>query len=138
MFYAPSYDALLLRITESVPWKPGSQTFNMTDDNPYCNWVRYDDVEPWQRKPTEMYTNVILDRRKKHILVVDRFTYKKQSIALIYIIQSPTKQFMRMGLPRWTETWVDVTDPSSLEPIANWIDRHRKVAIENYRLGLMP
>lgn len=136
LFYAPQHDIMLVRISETVPWKPGSQTINMTEENPYCSWVRHDDVEPWQRKPTEMYTNIILNRHKKHILVVNRFTYKKQDVALIYIIQSPTKQFMKIGLPPWTETWADVTDPASLEPIANWIDGHRRIAIENYRLGL--
>lgn len=136
LFYAPTQRMLVVRITEKTPWKPRSETTNMTDEYPYTSWIRNDDSNNYERKPTRLYSNILLNKRKKHILIIDRFTYGNQSLAMIHIIQSSTKQFLKIGLPQWTETWVDVTDPTCLEPIANWIDGHRKMAIENYRLGL--
>ncbi len=137
LFYAPSYGTLLVCITESEPWKPQSQTTNMTDEKPYTGWVRYDDDENWERKPDELYSNIEINKRDKQLLIIDRFTYGGKNLAMIRIIQTDTKSFKKIDLPRWTGTWVDVTDPTSLEPIANWVDGHRKVAIANYYLGLL-
>lgn len=138
LFYTPSNGKMFVEISEPNAWKPRSQTTNMAEDDPYTAWVRDDDAEQWIRQPDELYSNVLLNKRKKQILVIDRFNYGKKRVALIHIIQSPTKQFLKIGLPQWTETWADVTDPTCLEPISNWIDGHRKIAIENYRLGLLP
>ena len=138
LFYSPSKGAMLVEISEPITWKPRSITSNMAQNNQTTIWVRDDDNENWQRSPSELYSNIILNKGKKHILIVDRFSYGDRTLALIHIIQSPTKQFLKLGLPQWTETWVDVTDPTCLEPIANWIDGHRKVAIENDLFGLNP
>ena len=137
LFYAPTHGVLLVSITESNPWKPQSQTTNMTGEKPYTGWVRYDEIDSWERKPNEMYSNIELDKGDKRLLVIDRFTYDGKDLAMIRIIQTETKQFKKIGLPQWTGTWIDVTKPTSIEPLANWVDGHRKVSIANYHLGLL-
>lgn len=136
LFYAPTKRLMIVEIAETNQWKPRSQHVNLLGDNPYTAWVRDDYVEEWQRTPGEIYTNVILDEKAKQLLIVDRLTYKKRDIAIIHIIQTDTKKFRSIGLPAWSGTWADVTDPTCLEPISNWIEGHRKFAIENYRLGV--
>lgn len=133
LFYAPTKGILIIGITEDKPWKPRSLSFNILTESPYTSWVRDDDVEEWNRKPDEIYTNVLLDRAEKQLLIIDRFTYKHSDIALIHIIQTETRKFKSLGLPLWSGTWADVTDPTCLEPIANWLEGHRKVAFENFR-----
>lgn len=137
LLYAPTKGLLIVEISENTPWKPRSQSANLSSEKPYTAWVRNDDVEDWNRKPDEIYTNVILDKKTKQLLVIDRFTYDGRDLAVIHIIQTETKKFRRMGLPLWSGTWADVTDPTCLEPISNWIEGHRKVALENYRRGQM-
>lgn len=137
LLYAPTKGLLFVEISEDIPWKPRSQSANLSNENPYTAWVRDDDVEDWNRKPDEIYTNVILDKRAKQLLVIDRLTYADKDLAIIHIIQTETQKFRRIGLPLWSGTWTDVTDPTCLEPISNWIEGHRKVALENYRRGQM-
>lgn len=137
LLYAPTKGLLFVEISENTPWKPRSQSANLSTDKPYTAWIRDNDVEDWNRKPNEIYTNVVLDYRAKQLLVIDRITYDERNIAIIHIIQTETQKFKRMGLPLWSGTWVDVTDPTCLEPISNWIEGHRKVALENYRRGQM-
>lgn len=137
LLYAPTKGLLFVEISENTPWKPRSQSANLSNEKPYTAWVRDDDVEDWNRKPDEIYTNVILDKRAKQLLVIDRITYEDKDLAIIHIIQTETQKFRRMGLPLWSGTWADVTDPTCLEPISNWIEGHRKVALENYRRGKM-
>ena len=122
-------------ITEDKIWKPQSQSVNVLTEHPYTLWVRDDDVDDWNRKPDEIYTNVILDKAAKQVLIVDRFTYRTTDIALIHIIQTETRKFKSLGLPDGSGTWADVTDPTCLEPIANWLEGHRNVAFENFRLS---
>ena len=135
LFYAPTKGILIIGITENKLWKPRSQSFNILTETPYTSWVRDDDVDDWSRKPDEIYSNVLLDRAEKQLLIIDRFTYKHSDIALIHIIQTETRKFKSLGLPLWSGTWADVTDPTCLEPIANWLEGHRNVAFENYRLS---
>lgn len=135
LLYAPTKGLLFVEISENTPWKPRSQSANLSDERPYTAWVRDDDVEDWNRKPDEIYTNVILDKRAKQLLVIDCLTYADKDLAIIQIIQTETQKFREMGLPLWSDTWADVTDPTCLEPISNWIEGHRKVALENYRRG---
>lgn len=137
LLYAPTKGLLFVKISENTMWKPRSQSANLSTERPYTAWVRDDDVEDWNRKPDEIYTNVILDKRAKQLLVIDRLTYEDKDLAIIHIIQTETQKFRRMGLPLWSGTWADVTDPTCLEPISNWIEGHRKVALENYRRGKM-
>lgn len=137
LLYAPTKGLLFVEISENTPWKPRSQSANLSTDKPYTAWIRDNDVEDWNRKPDEIYTNVVLDHRAKQLLVIDRITYDERNIAIIHIIQTETQKFKRMGLPLWSGTWADVTDPTCLEPISNWIEGHRKVALENYRRGQM-
>lgn len=137
LLYAPTKGLLFVEISENTPWKPRSQSANLSSEKPYTAWVRDNDVEDWNRKSDEIYTNVILDKRAKHLLVIDRITYDERDLAIIHIIQTETQKFRRMGLPLWSGTWADVTDPTCLEPISNWIEGHRKVALENYRRGQM-
>ena len=107
-----------------------------SSDEPYTAWVRDDDMEDWNRKPDEIYTNIVLDKGAKQLLVIDRLTYGDRDLAIIHIIQTETQKFRRMGLPMWSGTWTDVTDPTCLEPVSNWIEGHRKVALGNYIRGL--
>lgn len=137
LLYAPTKGLLFVEISENTPWKPRSQSANLSSEKPYTAWVRDNDVEDWNRKSDEIYTNVILDKRAKHLLVIDRITYDERDLAIIHIIQTETQKFRRMGLPLWSGTWADVTDPTCLEPISNWIEGRRKVALENYRRGQM-
>jgi len=137
LLYAPTKGLLFVEISENTTWKPRSQSANLSSEKPYTAWVRDNDVEDWNRKSDEIYTNVILDKRAKHLLVIDRITYDERDLAIIHIIQTETQKFRRMGLPLWSGTWADVTDPTCLEPISNWIEGHRKVALENYRRGQM-
>lgn len=136
LFYAPTQRVMLVGISERSPWKPGSISVNLQDDRPYTAWVREEDTEDWKRKPDEIFTNILLDKKAKQLLIVDRLNYKKRSLAVIHIIQTQTPQFKRMGLPASSGTWVDVTDPARLEPIAHWIEGRRKMAMDNYKLGI--
>lgn len=133
LFYAPTKGLLIVSITEDKLWKPRSLSANVLTEKPYTLWVRDDDVDDWNRKTDEIYTNVLLDKAAKQLLVIDRLTYKNSDVALIHIIQTETRRFKSLGLPAWSGTWADVTDPTCFEPIANWLDGHRKVAFENYR-----
>lgn len=137
LLYAPTKGLLIVEISENIPWKPRSLSANLSTDKPYTTWIRYNDVEDWNRKSDEIYTNVILDKRAKQLLIIDRLTYEEKDLAIIHIIQTKTPKFRRMGLPLWSGTWADVTDPTCLEPISNWIEGHRKMALENYRRGQM-
>ena len=137
LLYAPTKGLLFVEISENTPWKPRSQSANLSSEKPYTAWVRDDDVEDWNRQSDEIYTNVILDKRAKQLLIIDRLTYDEKDLAIIHIIQTETPKFRRMGLPSWSGTWADVTDPTCLEPISNWIEGHRKMALENYRRGQM-
>lgn len=136
LVYVPSHGTLIVEITEHYPWKPRSQSSNILSETPYTAWVRDDDVEDWRRKPDEIYTNVILVKSEKQLLIIDRLNYDDRALAIIHIIQTETKKFRSIGLPLWSGTWADVTDPSCLEPISNWIEGHRKVAFENYRQNI--
>lgn len=133
LFYAPTKGLLIVGITENKIWKPRSQSANVLTDKPYTLWVRDDDVDDWDRKPDEIYTNVLMDKAAKQLLVIDRLTYKRSDIAIIHIIQTETRKFKSLGLPDWSGTWADVTDPTCLEPIANWLEGHRKMAFDIYR-----
>lgn len=137
VLYAPTKGLLIVEISENTPWKPRSQSAYLSSEKSYTEWVRDDDVEDWNRKSDEIYTNVILDKRAKQLLIIDRLTYDEKDLAIIHIIQTETPKFKRMGLPLWSGTWADVTDPTCLEPISNWIEGHRKLALENYRRGQM-
>lgn len=136
LLYAPTHGLMIVETAGDKQWKPRSLSSNLQEERPYTAWVRDDDTEDWNRKPDEIYTNVILDKREKQLLVVDRLTYKNRNLAIIRIIQTRTPKFKSIGLPASSGTWADVTDPTCLEPISNWIEGHRKFAIENYRLGL--
>ncbi len=136
LFYAPTKGLLAVGITEDKIWKPRSQSGNVLTEHPYTLWVRDNDMEDWNRKPDEIYTNVILVKSEKQLLIIDRLNYDDRALAIIHIIQTETKKFRSIGLPLWSGTWADVTDPSCLEPISNWIEGHRKVAFENYRQNI--
>ena len=99
LLYAPTKGLLFVEISENTPWKPRSQSANLSSEKPYTAWVRDDDVEDWNRKSDEIYTNVILDKRAKQLLVIDRITYDERDLAIIHIIQTETQKFRRMGLP---------------------------------------
>ncbi len=133
LLYVPTKGLLIVEITEHNTWKPRSQSANILGETPYTAWVRDDDVEDWRRMPDEIYTNVILDKNEKQLLIIDRLTYNDRDLAIIHIIQTETQKFRNIGLPLWSGTWADVTDPTCLEPIANWIEGHRKVTFEIFR-----
>lgn len=136
LFYLPTQGLMVTKITEDKLWKPGALSANNMDEQTYTSWIRYDDMEVWRRKDNEIYTNIILDKRAKQLLIVDRLTYRGQDLALIRIIQTQTPKFRSIGLPSEAGTWVDVTNYTSLEPVANWIEGHRKFAFENYKIGI--
>lgn len=126
LYYAPLQGVLYIEYKDATPiLKPSSITTNMKqNENAYTIWVRDDDVESWQRKSDEMYTNVVLNKRYKQILVLDRFTYGNKNIGRISILQTNTNH------------WADVTNPKYMEIVADFIVSRRNVSIVNYRKGL--
>lgn len=84
----------------SVSFKPKSVTSPIGADNPYTAWVRDDDEEEWKRQHDVMYSNTLLDKKWKQILVLDRYSYGEDEIGTIYVIQTQTKAMLRQGCPK--------------------------------------
>lgn len=137
LFFAPTADALFVELLQGhISDKPNSISTRLADEKPYTGWIRDDDVEEWCRKSDEMYTNIYIDRKNKLLVVVDRFNYGDIPVARIQRIQTRTEKFSK-DFPEneVSSVWADVTKPEHLEAISNWIDGHRAIAFENYRIG---
>lgn len=137
LFFAPTADAFFVELPHGyVTNKPNSISTRLADEKPWTGWIRDDDVEEWSRKSDEMYTNIYIDRKKKLLVVVDCFNYGDIPVARIQRIQTCTGRFAK-DFPEneVSSVWADVTKPEHLEAISNWIDGHRAVAFENYRIG---
>ncbi|WP_289705865.1 hypothetical protein [Bacteroides acidifaciens] len=137
LLYAPKMGVMFVKLPSGyVEPKPNSQSANMLDSKPWTGWVRDDDVEKWERKEDQMYTNLYYDKGKKMLTIADRFNYGDLPIARIQIIQTRTKPFMkRFPDGKVSSVWASLDKVEHLEAFSNWIDWHRKVSFENYSIG---
>ncbi len=117
--------------------KPTSITSDIVNSKKYYTmWIRDDDYEDYSRAEEEIYTNVFFNKKSKRIVVIDRLTYRGDKIARIVFLQTATKKLEKIGLPRWTFHWADITNPERLEIVSHFVDGHREVSNMNYLLGL--
>ncbi len=103
-------------------------------------WVYEEYVEDWHRKPDEMYTYTYFDSKKQRILVVDFYDYGETPIAQIFVTQSQNKLTDKMQLttqwPYWDFSKYQLKDyKRNVEFWSHMIERHRKNAFENYKIG---
>lgn len=138
--YVPELDIIhtILVKDSSISFKPKSVTSPIGSGNPYTAWVCDDDEEEWKRQHDEMYSNTLLDKKRKQILVLDRYSYGEDEIGTIYVIQTQTKGYTKTRLPENFCGLYDVAEPENLEIVANWIDRHRRLSLIGARSGLFP
>ncbi len=132
--YIPEASTLIVAVDEKHKVQPSSITVGLSD-RPYTMWVRDDDAAEDEREDSEIYSNSLIDKRNKILLVIDRFTYKERDIAFIKIIQTNTKRLRNMNIPNEYMYWADVSNPRNLDAISYWIMPHRETAIKNYKLG---
>lgn len=138
--YIPEFGIVhtILAKDSSISFKPKSVTSPIGSRNPYTAWVRDDDEEEWKRQHDEMYSNTLLVKKHKQILVLDRYSYGEDEIGTIYVIQTQTKGYTKTRLPENFCGLHDVTKPENLEIVANWIDGHRRLSLIGARSGLFP
>lgn len=137
LFYAPIYGVLFVEYTDlSSPLPPHSITADMEKHSYSTSWMRNIEEERWDRGKKEMYTNIVLHKYNKQLLVLDRFSYGNKNIGRISILQTNLRKLKKMGLPQWTFHWADLTKPRSLEIIADFFKTRREVSIENYLIDL--
>lgn len=137
LFFAPGGDVLFVELPAGYKQpKPNSISTKMLEPNPWTGWIWDEDEEAWNRKSDEMYTNIYTDKKRKLLVVVDCFDYGDTPIARIQRIQTSTKKF-RKRFPNGEvgSTCADMTRPEHWEAVSNWIDSHRRVSFENYRIG---
>lgn len=132
--YIPEASIMVVTIDEGSKVQPSSVTTNI-DKDPYTMWVRDDDADEGIREYDEIFSNTILDKKNKSLIIIDRMSYKRQNIAFIKIIQSNTKKAQNMSIPTSSLYWADVTNPRNLDAISFWIMPHRELAMKNYKLG---
>lgn len=135
--YSPTMGVMYVMYHDyPIPAKPISITSSiMSPDQFYTAWVRPDDEEKWIRKNWEIYTNVVLNKRKHYLAIIDRMTYRKTNIARIEIIQSETSNSRSLGFPPMTFHWADVNSVNSIEVVSDIINNRRRLAIINYLKG---
>ena len=80
---------------------------------------------------SEMYTNVYLNKGKKRLVAVDRFPYGRRKIAMITILQTPTKEVEKIAEPfghhALSRRVMDYSSPSMVEPVG-WDMVRRKTS----------
>lgn len=138
LVYVPEQNSLWLELPKDYQYqRPKSITINLYEEKPYTAWVQPYESQKWNRNTTEMYTYTFYDRRKKWLCVVDMFNYADTPIARMSVLQTETKQFYSIGLPLNSGFSFDTTNMDWIEMVANWVDGHRKISIENYRKGCL-
>lgn len=144
LFYAPHMQTMFVKPKgEMPPMRPSSVSSPMNDENPFTSWYHPGDMEDWSREPSEMYTYTYYDKKKKQLLIVDCYDYGDTPIAQIFIFQTMTKAIEKMKIPNLSYYgFYYINDISKLdEHIEFWashIDRHRKLAFDNYKIGQQP
>ncbi len=140
LFYAPDMQTMFVKPKGNMQMtRPFSLSSPLNDENPYTMWLYEDDVEKWNRKPTEMYTYTYFDRKKQRILVVDFYDYGDEPIAQIFIFQTVTKALQKMNLPEtfrlafFRHKVKDYED--NVEFWSAFVNSHRKLAFSNYKIG---
>lgn len=138
LVYAPVMGTMFVILPEGyTDVKPNSISVKILDERPCTSWVRDDDNEIWERQHDQMYTNIYKDKRHKLLVIVDKFNYGTLPIARIQIIQSWTKQFAkRFPHEEASSVWADIDKAEHLEALSYWIDSHRKISFDNYRIGV--
>ena len=88
---------------------------------------------------SEMYTNVYLNKGKKRLVAVDRFPYGRRKIAMITILQTPTKEVEKIAEPfghhALSRRVMDYSSPSMVEPVGWDMVRRKNISLLNYDLG---
>lgn len=151
LFYAPEMAMMFVRTGNRLPLsRPSSISSPLTpsislspsptnEDRPFTMWIYDNDMEDWNRQPSEMYTYTYFDKKKRQLLIVDFFDYGDEPIAQIFILQSRTKSTAKMGLPEFYLPGFLYHDlrrfEKDVEFWANHVDRHRRLAFANYKIG---
>lgn len=136
LVYLPENNTMWLELPKDYVYnKPKSVTSNLYEERPYTMWVRTDDIETWDRSENDMYTYTYHNGRRKWLCVVDIFNYGTKAIARVYILQTNTNWFSRIGLPSDSSFPFNTTSIETIEMLSNWVDGHRLISIENYKKG---
>lgn len=140
LFYAPEMMTMFVRPKGAMsPQRPSSISFPMSDERPYTMWVNDDDIDDWNRKPSEMYTYTYFDKRKSRLLIVDLFDYGDTPIAQIKIFQSRNKATSGMNVPEGHRRSFFSHDFGKrmhhIEALAHSIEIRRAQAFGNYKIG---
>lgn len=140
LFYTPYMQTIFVRPKGDIKLtRPSSLSSSLDDEKPFTMWMYEDDVEKWNRTPTEMYTYTYFDRKKQRVLVVDFYDYGDEPIAQIFVFQSHTKATRKINLPpscRWAFFKHKLKDyERDVEFWSYIINEHRQLAFSNYKIG---
>lgn len=140
LFYTPYMHTMFVRPKGNIKLtRPSSLSASLNDEYPFTMWMYEDDVEKWNRTPTEMYTYTYFDRKKQRVLVVDFYDYGDEPIAQIFVFQSNTKATRKINLPsslKWAFFRHELKDyERDVEFWSNIINNHRSLAFSNYKIG---
>lgn len=140
LFYAPEMMTMFVRPKGSMsPQRPSSISSPMSDERPYTMWVYDDDIEDWNREPSEMYTYTYLNKRKGQLLIVDFYDYGDTPIAQIKIFQSRNKATSGMNVPETHRRPFFKHNFGKrmhhIEALAHGIEKRRAQAFANYKIG---
>jgi|WetSurMetagenome_2_1015567.scaffolds.fasta_scaffold146812_2 hypothetical protein len=76
-----------------------------------------------QDEGNELWRNLIVQRKDRRIICVDRFYLRNKCIGIIYIIQADHKKWPYCGTCHW-----NVTDPHCLEMAGNILDYDKQIS----------
>ena len=141
LFYVPEKATMFVKTggIRSVG-KPNSISSPMPDEKPYTMWVHEDDMEKWERKPTEMYTYYHYNKRKRLFFIADFFDYGDTPMAQITMHVPLNKKMKRMKLPESAyRVFCRLHDMRKMHrDIEFWSDMvkwRRENAFGNYKIG---
>lgn len=141
LFYAPEMGTMFaIPKSDMSQYRPSSITVNLAEDNQYTMWINDDDVEDWNRQPSEMYTYTYVDKSKHRLLIVDIYDYGTAPLAQITIAQPQNKVTDAMNVPVYLRTaFFKKCDISKyyrdIEFWSHLIEMRRQHAIANYKIG---
>ena len=135
--YVPERETMWVKLDSVYAHsRPKSITIKLDEEHPYTMWVGGD--EKWDRTANEMYTYTYCLKRQKLLIIADVFDYGDEPLARITLLQTDTRRFRKIGLPKACSYPYNTVSMDCIEMISNWVDGHRDVSISDYRAGQFP
>ena len=146
LFYQPDRRLLFTTYHQVKPLKPTSEIY-LYDETSGAYSTEYTrifgkqytsiDDSGWENGPTNSaYTNVCYDPQNKRIVLLQRFPYKDQNIAIFQIWETiPKGGKWWEDYPRGTFLNVDLGNSNNIETISNLLQWSRNTVVENLRLS---